>query len=346
MPISTSILDYNLPKELIALYPPKKRGLSRLFVLQREPFLIEHKRYYQLDEYINPNDVVVLNNTKVIKARIFGKIANTGKKVEVLLLNPLPKYDLKSQEWEVLVSPRKRLRENNEIIFDGGYKAIIGQKLSSRTLVARFNAPALEVAHKIGRVPIPPYLRREDEPIDYERYNTVFAKVEGSVAAPTASLNLTKALLKRIQKKANIAYVTLYIGWGTFAPIDTETLEEFKIHSEFAVLPKETVSVINTVKSQKGRVFAVGTTVVRVLEGVYKKFSCLKPYKGEVDVFIYPGFEFKVVDSLLTNFHAPRTSVLALVMAFAGIEKIKKAYQVAISKKYRFLSYGDSMLIL
>jgi len=346
-----SLFDYHLPKEKIAKYPPKVRGRSKLMVLYTNPFEVQHKCYCDIPDYIQKGDLVVLNNTRVIKARLFAVPEGKKSKVEVLLLSPYTPLNLADTKWEVLIGGAKKLKNSSTLLFEDGSTAKILQKISERTFLLQFSKPALQIAHKIGHTPIPKYLRRSDEPVDYERYNTVFSKVEGSVAAPTASLNLTPGILKRIKQKATVKYVTLYIGWGTFAPINTPNVADFKIHSEFAILPKDTAEAVNQAKLAGKNIVAFGTTVTRVLEGVATlqgvdfKRTFLSPYEGNVDIFIYPGYKFKVVSRLVTNFHAPKSSVFVLACAFVGIKNLKRAYKIALREGYRFLSYGDTMFL-
>ena len=345
--MSIDVFDYDLPKDLIAKYPPKKRGFSRLMVVDLKRNLIEHKRYLNIVDYLTKGDVVVLNNTRVIKARLLATVANSTKSVEVLLLNPIPEGKYDSLTWEVMIGNARYLKHANIINFGKGYKATITNKLSFKTFMAQFNASPLEIAKHLGKIPIPKYIKREDEPIDYVRYQTVFNKVPGSVAAPTASLNLTTAMLEEFAKKGvRVAYVTLYVGWGTFATINTKDITRFKIHSEYVIVPQETVNIVNKAVDKGQRVVAFGTTVVRTLEGVATKFGKLKPYKGLIGIYIYPGYKFKIVNTMVTNFHPPKSSTLVLTSAFVGIEKTRQVYKIAVAKKYKFLSYGDSMLIL
>lgn len=316
-------------------------------VLHRSPFRLEHRKYSNVVDYINEGDVVVLNDTKVIKARLFGNPKGKSSRVEILLLSPLSHmYNLVDLEWEVLIGNAGKLKNVDLVELLPDLTATVLQKTKHNTFKIRFSRSIEPELDKIGHVPLPRYIKRVDTESDETRYQTVFATVKGSVAAPTASLNLTKDILKKIKDKgAKIVYVTLYVGWGTFAPIKTEFVEDFKIHKELATISRNTFDVIKTAQERGGKIIAFGTTVTRVLEGVHQKFGELKEYSGELDIFIYPPFEFKVVDKLVTNFHAPGTTVLLMAAAFAGRKNLFKAYKEALAKDYEFLSYGDSMFI-
>jgi S-adenosylmethionine:tRNA ribosyltransferase-isomerase len=332
-----SDFDYQLPDERIAQFPPEIRGQTRLLVLDKQTGVLEHRRYLDLADYLLAGDVVVLNNTKVIKARLIVTNAK-GQPRELLLIESHGQQDPhkrqaiyrgKLQKSEVLKVSTTEIKV--EEVLDGG--------------LAEISSPAnlLELANKYGNVPLPPYMKRQATKEDQKRYQTVFAKAAGSVAAPTASLNFTPELAKKLQAKGvKIAYLTLHVGLGTFLPIRTDEVEEHTMHSEYFEIPAETVEAIKGAK----RVCAVGTTVARTLEySADKILKTTEAISGEADIFMYPGYQFKMVDVLLTNFHAPRSTVLMLTAAFAGWENLQKAYQEALSKDYDFLSYGDSMLI-
>jgi len=334
-----SQFDYNLPKELIAQYPTKRRDGSRMMMLDRGRHTYEHKKFADIVGYLNKGDCLVLNNSKVIPARLFGK-RKTGGKVEIFILhrdkNPV----------EALVKPSSRIKEGETIILESGAEAKILSAVGANNylpLQARFiefNHPINEIL-KTGHIPLPPYISRIDEESDKERYQTVFSKRAGATASPTAGLHFTNEILEKIQEKGvKIVYVTLHVSYGTFAPVLEEDIENHKMHAEYYELPKETAEAIKETKKSKKKVIAVGTTATRVLES-----GCV-PKKGWTNLFIYPGYKFKIVDTLLTNFHLPKSTLMMLVSAFAGREFILKAYEEAIHEQYRFFSYGDCMLIL
>lgn len=340
--MKVSDYNYDLPKGRIAQYPPEQRGQSRLLVLYKNNGAIEHRAYSDLVDYLNPGDVVILNNTRVIKARVEA-INDQGETRELLLLedhhtlDPFVRRAL--YRGKIRTGERLLVGESHvtiEKIFPHGIAII-----SSKT-------PLLDVAEHEGFVPLPPYMHRQATKDDVERYQTLFAKTPGSVAAPTASLNFTEELHKALQNKGvQIAELTLHVGLGTFLPIREDDIEKHQMHSEYFEIPKSAVQTIQNTKINGGKVVALGTTVSRTLEYSAAKLLNEKPHNisGESDIFIYPGYEFKVVDVLLTNFHAPKSTVLMMAAAFAGWDNLKHAYQEAIEKEYTFLSYGDSMLI-
>lgn len=337
-----SDFTYDLPEELIALTPPKVRGTSRLLVLHRENGQLEHKHYGDFIDYIHPGDVIILNDTKVIKARLIATNAK-GQKRELLLLEDHHNTDFSKRRCLY----RGSLKVNEVLDVDGTPVTITAIHDGG---IAEVSAQVnlLDLAEHEGTVPLPPYMHREATKEDIERYQTVFAKQSGSVAAPTASLNITKELLDAIvAKKATMSYLTLHVGLGTFLPIRTDKIEEHNMHSEYFEIPAQTVAAIQQAKANGGRVFAVGTTVTRTLEYAHEQLDqSPKDLTGEANIFIYPGYEFKVVDGLLTNFHAPKSTVLMLAAAFAGWDNLNNAYREAIKERYAFLSYGDSMLII
>jgi S-adenosylmethionine:tRNA ribosyltransferase-isomerase len=337
-----SDFTYDLPEELIAQHPPKTRGTSRLLVLHRENGELEHKRYGNFVDYIQPGDLVILNDTKVIKARLIATNAK-GQKRELLLLEDHHNTDFSKRRCLYRGSLRV-----NEILDVDGTHVTITQVLDGGIAEISAHVNLLDLAEHEGTVPLPPYMHREASKEDIERYQTVFAKESGSVAAPTASLNITKELLDAIvAKKATLSYLTLHVGLGTFLPIRTDNIEEHSMHSEYFEIPAETVEAIQQTKANGGRIFAVGTTVTRTLEYAHEQLAePPKDLTGEANIFIYPGYTFKVVDGLLTNFHAPKSTVLMLAAAFAGWDNLHRAYQEAIKNEYAFLSYGDSMLII
>ncbi len=342
------LFNYDLPKELIAQFPPKVRGTTRLLVLDRKTGAIEHKKYADVPEFIKSGDVVVLNRTKVLKARIFPTVERTGKRVEILFLNEVLDEHNKpglSDFWHCLIGRAKNVKIGDVLIL-GDYRIEVKERpLNSPGFVVKCHN-AKNLMKEFGHVPLPPYIKRSDKPSDVIRYNTVFGIQEGSVAAPTASLNMTKDLMQKIKDAgAQICYVNLEVSWGTFAPVNTEKIEDFKIHEEWIEVPAQTAATINAAKKSGGRIWAVGTTVVRTLESAAADDE-IKSFTGKTGLFIYPGYKFKVVDKMITNFHVPKSSLLMLVSAFAGRELMFSAYESAIQNKYKFLSYGDSMLIL
>ena len=326
-----SDFDYDLPKDLIAQEPLKERAKCRLMVLDRAKKTIEHKTFEDIVGYIKPADLLVLNDTKVIPARLFGK-RKTGGKVELFII------EKKNPTCEALVRPSGRLKEGERITLESGAEAeILGRGEVGR--LVRFNRPIDEVL-KSGHVPLPPYIDRVDVPSDKDSYQTVYADKEGATASPTAGLHFTKELLTGL--KCHTAYVTLHTNYGTFAPIKVENVENHKMHREHFNIPADTIKAIESAKQSGGKVFAVGTTSARSLE----YWAKTDKVEGDNDLFVYPGFEFKVVDHLITNFHLPKSTLMLLVSAFAGREFILEAYRKAVGEKYRFFSYGDAMLIL
>ncbi|MEA3485504.1 MAG: tRNA preQ1(34) S-adenosylmethionine ribosyltransferase-isomerase QueA [Candidatus Aerophobetes bacterium] len=334
---------YQLPGELIAQYPAPQRDKSRLLVLHKERGEIEHKRFYEILHYFQEGDVLVLNNTYVIPARLKGKKEATGGKAEVLLLK-------KKEEdiWECLLKPAKKIREDSSIFFpETELKAYILKKSGGAKAVVKFTPPGklTGVIAKIGQVPLPPYVKRKEGPSsrDRKRYQTVYAKEEGAIAAPTAGLHFTSSLLQKIKDKGvKIAEVTLHTGWASFKPLHKETVEENQIPEEFYKIEAEAAKVVREAR----RVVVVGTSATRALETEAKSAGLIGEGEGWTKLFIYPGYRFKIVDSLLTNFHMPGTSLILLVSAFIGREKLLAAYKEAIKEKYRFLSFGDAMLII
>lgn len=329
-----SDFDYELPKELITQYPLSQREKCRLMVLDRAKKTIEHKTFEDIVGYFNKGDLLVLNDTKVIPARLFGKRA-TGGKVEIFLL------EKRNPKCEALIRPSGRLKEGERIKLESGAEAEILERGQVGRFV-RFDRPIDEVL-KSGHVPLPPYIGRADEKSDLESYQTVYADKDGATASPTAGLHFTRELLERLEVSGvRLARVTLHTNYGTFAPIKVENVENHKMHSEYFNMPAGTVEAVGDTKKNGGKIFAVGTTSVRSLEYWAKTGKA----EGGNDLFIYPGFEFKVADHLITNFHLPKSTLMLLVSAFAGSEFILEAYRKAVEEKYRFFSYGDAMLIL
>lgn len=329
--LKLSDFDYTLPKELIAQYPLTERDTARLLVLNREDGKIEHRIFKEISDYLRRDDLLVLNNTRVLPSRLQGQRL-TGGKVELLLLKR--KQGL---TFQALIKPG-RLKLGERIIFNGAKSYAT---LSARNEVTFFNQD-IDSVYRLGRMPLPPYIKREPQNLDNIYYQTVYAKEEGAVASPTAGLHFTKKLIKKAQSSGiKAAYVTLHVGYATFRPVKNENITEHKMEEEYFKINEDTIRRVNQARLKKARIFAVGTTSCRALETY-----ALGKRQGYTDLFIYPGYKFKIVDCLLTNFHLPRTTLFMLVCAFAGRDLIKKAYQEAIDKKYRFYSYGDAMLII
>ncbi len=334
--------EYNLSEELIAKYPPKVRGTSKLLVLDRGNGEIFHDRYFNVPEYIHEGDVVVLNETKVLNSRTFF-LTPRGKRIEVLFLE-----NIGNDIWYVLIGRAKNVNVGDILVNEQGKDVQIKvyERRDNGFLISFVHGTSHILFEKYGHTPLPPYMKRSDEKSDRERYNTVFSRIEGAVAAPTASLNLTGEILEQIRKKgAKIVKVELRVGWGTFAPIRDENIEDHKIHTEYINIPK---SVADTINNRKGKVWAFGTTVARTLESVaFEKEGrfFVKEFSGDTSLYIYPGYKWKIVDNMVTNFHMPDSSLILLVSSFAGKKYILKAYNEAIKKGYKFLSYGDSMMI-
>lgn len=346
--------DYNLPEELIAQMPADKRDNSRMMVLNRKDRTISHKHFYDIVDLIEPNTLLVMNNTKVLPARPIGH-KDTGAKIEVFLLKQNSKMQDEHENWEVLIKPSKRVKPDTiiKISDELSVRAIKRLEENGEWLVELiFNGNnVLDVLHRNGNIPLPPYIERkipnEDlKKLDFERYQTVYAKDEGSVAAPTAGLHFTKEILKKLENKGvELAYVTLNVGLGTFRPVQCENVENHKMHSETFEISEKAAEQINRAKAEGKKIVAVGTTTVRTLETAYKKFGCIKACHDHSELFIYPPYEFKVIDNLITNFHLPKSTLLMLVSALAGKDFIFEAYKEAIENKYRFFSYGDCMYI-
>lgn len=333
--------DYELPEELIAQTPIEKRDESRLMVLDRKEQTIEHKHFKDIIDYLEPGDVLVRNNTKVIPARLYGK-KETGAKVEFLLLNNMEK-DI----WECIVRPGNKLHIGAKVIFgDGLLKAEVLDTMPGGTRKVEFHYEGIfnEILDKIGLMPLPPYIHERLK--ENDRYQTVYAKYDGSAAAPTAGLHFTPELLKKIEEKGiDIANVTLHVGIGTFRPVKEDTVEAHQMHSEHFYIKEEDCEKINKAKKSGHRVIAVGTTSCRVLETIADDNGYVKPIEGDTQIFIYPGYKFRCLDALITNFHLPQSTLVMLVSALAGKDYIMKAYKEAVEQKYRFFSFGDAMLI-
>ncbi len=339
--MQVSEFNYELPEELIAQTPIEKRDTSRLMVLNREKQTIEHKIFKDIIDYLEPGDVLVRNNTKVLPARLYGK-KETGANVEFLLLN-----NIEGDIWESIVRPGNKLHVGTKVIFgDGLLKAEVLEVMPGGTRKVEFHYEGIfnEILDKIGLMPLPPYIHEELNQKD--RYQTVYAKHEGSAAAPTAGLHFTEELLEKLRQKGIvIANVTLHVGIGTFRPVKEETVEAHEMHSEHYYIKQEDADKINQAKQNGKRVIAVGTTSCRVLETVADENGKIKATEGDTQIFIYPGYQFKILDGLITNFHLPQSTLLMLVSALAGKEYIMNAYQEAVKEKYRFFSFGDAMFI-
>lgn len=340
--MNTSEFNFHLPEELIAQVPLKDRTASRLMVLDRETGEIQHKHFYEMIEYLNPGDCLVLNDTRVIPARLFGAREGSGGKVEFLLLTR--KTD---KDWEVLVKPGKKARVGDRIVFgEGILTATIKEIIEDGKRIVTFEYEGIfeEVLDQLGEMPLPPYIHEKLE--DKERYQTVYSKHEGSAAAPTAGLHFTKELLEQVKAKGiNIAYVTLHVGLGTFRPVKVENVLEHEMHSEFYIIDEENAKIINDTKANGGKIISVGTTSTRTLESNADEKGFVSAGSGWTNIFIYPGYNFKCIDRLFTNFHLPESTLIMLVSALAGKEHVLNAYNEAVKERYRFFSFGDSMLI-
>ncbi|MDH7578972.1 MAG: tRNA preQ1(34) S-adenosylmethionine ribosyltransferase-isomerase QueA [Bacillota bacterium] len=343
--MKVSDFDYHLPPGLIAQYPAPQRESSRLLVLRRETGEIAHTIFSAIPEYFEPGDVLVLNETKVFPARLIGKRAGTGGRFEVVLLE-----EKEPGIWEALVRPGRRARPGVRLIFgEGELQAEIGDRTEAGGRVLKFSpSPDFwEKIFQVGEVPLPPYIKRKPEEIDRTRYQTVYARTLGSVAAPTAGLHFTPELLHEIEQKGvHFAFTLLHVGLGTFRPVKVEEVEEHQMHAEYWRLEETAANLINEALRSGKRVIAVGTTVARVLESAAAAGGCVKPGEGWTRLFIYPGYRFRIIDGLITNFHLPRSTLLMLICAFAGRERVLRAYREAVARRYRFFSYGDAMLII
>ncbi|MEW8956492.1 tRNA preQ1(34) S-adenosylmethionine ribosyltransferase-isomerase QueA [Clostridium sp.] len=333
---------FDLPEDLIAQHPLKEREKSRLMVMDKNTGELSHKHFYDILDYLEKGDTLVLNNTRVIPARLIGEKLESGGKIEFLLLNRI-----EGDKWEALAKPGKRARVGREFIFgEGKLKAKVIEVKDDGNRIIEFSYEGIfeQVLDELGQMPLPPYITESLE--DRERYQTVYSKEKGSAAAPTAGLHFTKELLKKIEDKGiNIAYLTLHVGLGTFRPVKVETIENHDMHSEFYSLDEENAKVINETKKRGNRVIAVGTTSTRTLETIGSREGVLKESSGWTDIFIYPGYEFKVVDALITNFHLPESTLIMLVSALSSKDNVMNAYEEAVKERYRFFSFGDAMFI-
>ena len=341
--MKTSDFDYELPEELIAQTPVEPRDHSRLMVVHRTTGEREDKHFYDIIDYLNPNDALVINETKVIPARLLGEKEDTGVPVEVLLLRRKNQTD-----WEALVRPGRRLKPGTTCVFGGGLlKCEILEsvpEIGGRIVRFHYEGVFEELLDRLGEMPLPPYIH--EKLADQSRYQTVYAKNEGSAAAPTAGLHFTPELLQRIADKGvSLAYVTLHVGLGTFRPVKEDNIEDHPMHAEFCIVSQETADIVNRTHANGGRVISVGTTSCRTLESFTGEDGILQPKSGWTDIFIYPGYRFKAIDALVTNFHLPESTLIMLVSALAGRENVLRAYEEAVKERYRFFSFGDAMFI-
>ena len=334
--------DYNLPERLIAQTPLENRTSSKLLVLDKENGSIEHKHFSNIIDYLTPNDVLVLNDTKVLPSRIYGEKQDTKAFIELLLLK-----EIKPNIWKTLVRPARRVKEGTIVSFNNGMllaKCISCGEDGERIFEMIYEGIFLEILEQIGQMPLPPYIHEKLE--DGNRYQTVYANEYGSAAAPTAGLHFTKELLEDIKAKGvTVCYVTLHVGLGTFRPVMVDNIEDHHMHSETYQMKKETADILNNAKKNGKRIISVGTTSTRTLESIYSKYNEFKEVMEDTNIFIYPPYKFKAIDALITNFHLPKSTLLMLVSALAGKENIMKAYDEAIKNEYRFFSFGDAMFI-
>jgi len=340
--MKTDDFDFELPERLIAQTPIKNRDESRMLVLDKETGNIEHKHFNEIINYLNEGDTLVLNDTKVIPARLYGVKEDTNAVIEILMLK-----ELGENSWECLTKPAKRIKLGTVVSFgDGRLKAICTEikEEGIRVFELKYEGILYEILDELGEMPLPPYIHEKLE--DKDRYQTVYAKNIGSAAAPTAGLHFTKELISKIEEKGiNVAYVTLHVGLGTFRPVNVEDVTKHKMHSEFYVMSKETADILNKAKQENRRIISVGTTSTRTLETIMNLYGEFRECSGWTEIFIYPGYEFKAVNSLITNFHLPKSTLVMLVSALAGKDNIMNAYNEAIKEEYRFFSFGDSMFI-
>lgn len=346
-----SQFNFDLPEELIAKYPSENRDEARLLVVHRDTGKFEHKLFKDLIDYVDEGDVMILNNTKVFPARMYGNKEKTGAKIEVFLLRELNRESLL---WDVLVDPARKIRIGNKLYF-GENEELVAEVIDNttsrgRTLRFLFDGPYEDFKQLItdlGETPLPKYIKREVEPQDEDRYQTIYAKEEGAVAAPTAGLHFSRQLLKRLELKGvNFAEVTLHVGLGTFRPVEVEDLTKHKMDSEQIKITQECADIVNNGKDNKKKIFAVGTTSMRTIESSVSTDGRLKPFEGWTNKFIFPPYDFSIADALITNLHTPLSTLLMMIAAFGGYDLMMEVYQEAIKEKYKFYSYGDAMLIL
>ena len=340
--MKTSDFNYELPEELIAQTPLERRDASRLMTLRRTDGALEHHHFYELPDFLKPGDCLILNNSRVLPARLLGQRLPGGGACEVLLL-----IDRGEKTWECLVRPGRKMKPGTHLSFGGGeLTAEVTEELPGGNRLVRFDYEGifLEVLERLGKMPLPPYIKEELQ--DQERYQTVYSKVLGSAAAPTAGLHFTPELLEKIAAMGvGIGYVTLHVGLGTFRPVKEDDIESHPMHSEYCVISQETADLINRTRAAGGRCICVGTTSCRTLESFAREDGHMEPSAGWTDIFIYPGYKFKVMDGLVTNFHLPESTLIMLVSAFAGREHILNAYNEAVRERYRFFSFGDAMFL-
>jgi len=340
--LKTSDFYYDLPEELIAQTPLQKRDTSRLLVLDRESGDISHKHFYDILDYLNPGDCLVMNDSRVLPARLLGH-RPTGGAVEVLLLR-----DLGDKKWECLCKPGRKMQVGNEVIFGNGEltaTVVEVQETGNRVVEFHYEGIFLEVLERLGKMPLPPYIKEELQ--DQERYQTVYSRAVGSAAAPTAGLHWTNELLEKARNKGvKTAFVTLHVGLGTFRPVKAEEITDHHMHAELCMISQETAEILNQTKAERGRIICVGTTSCRTLESLVNEDGSFEAKSKWTEIFIYPGYTFKAMQGLITNFHLPESTLVMLVSAFAGREKVLHAYEEAVKERYRFFSFGDAMCIL
>lgn len=340
--LKTSDFYYELPPELIAQTPLERRDSSRLLVLDRKTGAMEHRHFFNIQEYLQPGDTLVLNDSRVLPARLFGHRVPTGGAAELLLLQ-----DMGAGQWECLARPGRKLKPGQALSFgDGELTATVVEDLQEGKKLVQFHYTGifLELLEHLGKMPLPPYIKAELK--DSERYQTVYSRVSGSAAAPTAGLHFTKELLQKIQDQGvDLAYITLHVGLGTFRPVSAQEVADHHMHSELCMISEETATLLNQTRSRGGRIICVGTTSCRTLESLVEPDGTFAAKSAWTDIFIYPGYQFRAMDALITNFHLPESTLVMLVSAFAGREHILEAYRTAVEMKYRFFSFGDAMLI-
>ena len=340
--MTTDDFDYDLPEELIAQTPLSVRDSSRLMVLDRNTGDVEHKKFYDILDYLNPGDTLVLNDTKVLPARLIGVKEETGAVIEILLLK-----NLQNDDWECLIKPARRVKKGTIVSFgDGELKAECIAEFDEGIRHVRliYEGILMEILERLGTMPLPPYIHEKLK--DQSRYQTVYAKEVGSAAAPTAGLHFTKELLQQIQDKGvNVAFITLHVGLGTFRPVSVSNVEDHEMHSEFYSMKKEVADLLNETRKSGHRIIAVGTTTTRTLETIRSEHDSFVECSGWTKIFIYPGYTFKGIDALITNFHLPKSTLVMLVSALAGRDHILNAYKIAVDEKYRFFSFGDAMFV-
>ncbi len=336
--------DYQLPRSLIAQYPSSQRGETLLMILHRQTGLMEHQAFQDITKYLEAGDLLIMNNTRVLPARLIGK-KETGGKIEMLLI---PSWNGAQGEWKALIKGAGKVKQGTRIRFDPEIQGEIEEVKDGKGKVNfSYRGKVTELLQKIGHIPLPPYIKRGDEPMDRERYQTVFAERDGSIAAPTAGLHFTQALLQSLRENGvRTATITLHIGTGTFTPVKACNIKDHAMEAEWVEISEETAREINAAKARGGRVISVGTTTTRALESFSDGKGGVRAGKGMTSLFIYPSYRFRVIDGLITNFHLPKSTLIMLVSAYAGKDVLMRAYQEAVHRKYRFYSYGDAMLIL